>query len=262
MHAPAITGTVRASRGGASPARAFRAFVAARNAGAAVLLGLGLALPLRAVELAASGLSIPFFNDAGELTHKVIAQRGLMVDALQHLQVVEIAYFAPGDPTRVIQRVTAAEATWDEKREILAGRGMIEVETEENRLTGQGFDFALATSQLNIERDFTMTNRELRLTSDRAVVDLVIQRKGEEVKVRDVRRCEALGNLQIHVLPTAENRYHFDDAFSDRAIYESATHTITLPNQIRFVRGRRSSTSNKFEIKLDEKGKTAPPEKP
>ena len=226
-----------------------------RAAMIAAVGALFVSVPAGAVEIAATGLSIPFFDDAGKLTHKVIAKRGTLIGASQQLEQAEFDYYENGDPERVVQRVIASKATWDEKKEILAGEGPIAVETEQNRLTGVGFDFALATARLNIQRDFAMTNPEMVLESDRAVVDLVVQRQGETVKVSDVKRCEAFGNLHIKVLPTAKKTYHFDEAFSDRAVYEGATHTITLPNQIRFLRAGKESTSNRFEIKLDEKSK-------
>lgn len=211
-----------------------------------------------AVELSASGLSFPFFDEAGKLTHKVIAERGSKAGPLQNLQTVEIQYFANGDPQQIVQRVLASEATWDEKKEILEGGGAIAVETEENRLTGEGFRFELGRSQLNVHRNFSMTNPEVVLTSDRAVVDLVLDRNDDDVALRDVRRFEAMGNLRVRVLPTATKNYDYDEAQSERAIYDGATHTIRIPQQTRLVkRGRAPATTTQFTIKLDPKSRPA-----
>lgn len=231
----------------------------ARRTFVAALLGtlLSAGSARAAVELAASGLAVPFFNDAGKLTHKIIAERGTMIGQLQHLKHAQIEYYAGGDPKRVVQRLVAAEAMWDEKKELLSGSGPIAVATEANQLSGVGFDFALSTARLNIHREFTMTNRELRLTSDRATVDLILQRQDERVNVSDIKRCEALGHLRIKIRPTATQTYHFEEAYSDRAIYDGATHTITLPHTIRFLRAGRESTANHFEIKLDERTRPA-----
>lgn len=217
----------------------------------------GVCVPsTRAAELTASGLSFPFFDSAGVLTHKVVAKHGSKAGTTQRLQEVEIEYYEAGDPRRVVQRLIATEATWEEKKEILSGGAAIVVETEENRLTGEGFHFALGTSRLNIHRNFTMTNPELVLTSDRAVVDLVIDRKDESVKLRDVHRCEAIGNLRVKILPTATKKYDYEEAHSQRAVYIGATHTIDMPEPTRLSKKNElPATVSHFTIKLDPKSK-------
>jgi hypothetical protein len=205
----------------------------------------------RTVELNASGISVPFFDPAGKLTHRMIASHGSMAGNLQHLQEVELVYFSATEPNVIVQKLIAADATWDDKKEVLSGRGPILVATEENRLTGEGFDCALATSVLHIHRDFKMENVELVVTSDRATVDLLVERTGEDVKVRDVKRCEAIGHLQIVVQPTAKKRYDFVKAFSEIAIYDGAKRTIELPRQIRYLKkDGREVVSNTLTIKL------------
>lgn len=209
-------------------------------------------------ELAARGLSFPFFDDTGKLTHKVTARHGTMTGAVRRLGEVEIEYYENGDPARVIQRVKAAAATWNETTEILEGPGAIAVETDENRLTGEGFRFELRRSQLHIHRDFAMTNREVLLTSDRAVVDLVLERSDEAVKLRDVKRCEAFGNLRVKVLPTATRKYTYDQADSERAIYDGVLHTIFIPQRADVLKNGRVSTVNDgIEYRLDEKSRPA-----
>jgi hypothetical protein len=190
-------------------------------------------LPARGVEIAVTGVSIPFFNETGHLTHRLLAKRGKKSGHVQHLAEVEVHYFAAADPTLIVQKLEADDATWDERKETLVGRGRIVVATQENRLTGEGFDFALATSLLHIHRNFTMTNAEAVVTSDRAIAELVVEQSGENLKLRDVKRCEAIGNLQITVQPTAKKKYYFDKLSSDLAIYEGATRTVTLPHPVR-----------------------------
>jgi lipopolysaccharide export system protein LptA len=193
-----------------------------------------LALPhAEAAEIVASGISVPFFNHAGKLTHRMLAKSGTKSGSLQKLHGVTIHYFAPHDPNTIVQKIEADEATWDDQKETLVGRGSIVVATVENRLTGEGFDFSLATSLLNIHRNFTMANQEVVLSSDRATIELIVDQAGEEVKVRDVKRCEATGNLHIVVQPTARKKYRFKEAFSDLAIYDGATQVVSLPNPIR-----------------------------
>jgi hypothetical protein len=230
-------------------------------AGALLCGPLGVAVKAPAAEIKARGLSFPFFAEDGTLTHRVVAKHARIVGPLQHLESVEIVYFAAGDPQRVVQRIIAAEATRDEKKETLVGNGAIVVETEENRLTGEGFTFALASSRLNIERAFTMTNRELVLTSDRAVVDLVLERQadGDEVKLRDVKRCEAFGNLRVKVVqPSAVKKYGFNEATSDRAIYDGATHAIMIPTETRILKnGGVSTVTHVDAISLDPKSRPA-----
>jgi lipopolysaccharide export system protein LptA len=214
---------------------------------AAIVATRGIA----AVELGASGISVPFFNDAGTLTHKLVARRGSVAGAVQRLHDVEIVYFSAGDPGMIVQRLEAAEATWDEKTELLAGRGRILVATEDNRVTGEGFDFALATSLLHLHRNVTMEGRELLLTSDRATVELLVERDGEELKIRDIKRCEAIGNLEIVVQPTATKRYPFEKAYSEIAIYDGAKQTVTLPEPTRYVRnGKPAGGANATTIRL------------
>lgn len=222
------------------------------------LLLISAAVPsAHAAELVAQGLSFPFFNEAGKLTHKVSARHGAMSGGVQRLREVEIEYYAAGDPGRIMQRVTASEATWHEKTEVLEGAGAVAVETEENRITGDGFRFELPRSQLLIHRDFTMTNREVRLTSDRAVVDLVLQREEDDVKLRDVKRCEAIGNLHVKVLPTAAKSYDFDELRSERAVYDGAAHVIYLPQPSKAWNRGRTLTLSHSEIRLDAKSRPA-----
>lgn len=208
------------------------------------------------MEITATGLSFPFFNDAGKLTHKVNAKYGTKAGGAQQLREMEIEYFAAGDPTQVVQRVVASDALWDEKKGTLKGEGAITVETGENRITGEGFFFEMARSQLEIHRNFTMANREVLLSSDRATVDLVLERDGDEstdVKLRDIKSCEALGNLRVKVLPTATQKYDSDEAHSDRAVYDGATHTVTLPHETElFKGGRKTGRTSHMVYKLDQ----------
>lgn len=221
------------------------------------LLVLGAPPAMHAAELVAQGLSFPFFNEAGKLTHKVSARHGTMTGGVQRLREVEIEYYAASDPSHIMQRVTASEATWHEKAEVLEGAGAVAVETEENRITGEGFRFELPRSQLLIHRNFTMTNPEVRLTSDRAVVDLVLQRDEDDVKLRDVKRCEAIGNLYVKVLPTAAKKYDFEELRSERAVYDGATHIIYLPAPSKAWNRERTLTLTYSEIKLDPKSRPA-----
>lgn len=219
-----------------------------------LLLIAGPALAADRIELRAQGISVPFFDPAGRLTHRLEAKRGTKAGELQELREVELVYFSAAQPDVIVQKLVAADATWDERKELLVGRGAITVATEENRLTGEGFDFALATSRLHIHRNFKMENVELVLTSDRATVDLMMERAGDEVKVRDVKRCEAIGNLRIVVQKTARRTYRFDEAVSDLAIYESATQLVTLPHPVRYFKaGKPAGGSETTEIHVGPK---------
>jgi hypothetical protein len=51
--------------------------------------------------------------------------------------------------------------------------------------------------------------------------------------VRDVKRCEAIGNLHIVVQPAVQAKYRIKEAFSDLAIYDGATQIISLPHPTR-----------------------------
>jgi hypothetical protein len=180
-------------------------------------------------ELSATGISIPFFTDAGKLTHRMKASSAVKTGTVQTMHEVEIQYFAPGDPSLIVQKVQMADATWDDQKQTLVGGGTVVVATVESRLTGEGFDFALETALLRIHRNFTLTNDDVRLTSNRAIIELIVEKKDSAVKVRDVRRCEAVGDLHIVVQPAAHSKYGVREAFSHRAIYDGATGIITLP---------------------------------
>lgn len=204
-----------------------------------LLRGFPLILALTAgrafggAEMVATGISLPFFNESGKLTHRLLAKTGTMSGGIQKLHGVELHYFSLTDPNVIVQKIEATEATWDEKKETLVGRGPIAVATVENRLTGEGFDFAVATSLLHIHRQFSMTNAEAVVTSDRATIELVMEKSGEDLKVRDIKRCEAIGNLHIVIQPAAQKRYYFKEAFSDLAVYDGTTKVVTLPNPTR-----------------------------
>jgi len=207
--------------------------------------------PAPAVEFSATGISLPFFNPAGKLTHRINARHGVKSGDRRNLREVEIHYFAPDNPNVIVQKLRAEEATWDEARETLVGRGPVAVSTEENQLTGEGFDFAIATSLLNIHRNFSMSNRELVLTSDRAVVELIVERSGDDLRFQDVKRCEAIDNLEIVIQPTALNKYEFEKARSNLAVYDGATQTVDLPNRIQLIRkGQADGSMNKARIRL------------
>jgi hypothetical protein len=209
-----------------------------------------IASPSSAAQAAASGITIPFFNEAGKLTHRLTAKHGVAVGTVQHLQEVEIVYFSLTAPPVAVQKINAAEATWDDKKEILTGDGAIVVATATNRVTGEGFDFALATARLYLRQNFTMTNQEVRLTSKRATVDLNVERAGDNVKFRDVKRAEAIGNLRIAVQPSAQKSYPFERATSERAVYEGTDGTITFPEPVRYESKGRQGISNTLEINL------------
>ncbi len=143
----------------------------------------------KSVELKADGIAVPFFDATGKLTHRLSAKTGVVTGATQSLREVELVYYSAKDPQRIVQTLTAADALWDSKKETLTGRGAIEVVTEESKLTGEGFDFTFSTALLHLHRAFTMSNADLRLKSDRATVELIVEQKGEDRKVRDVKRC-------------------------------------------------------------------------
>jgi hypothetical protein len=186
-----------------------------------------------AADVSATGISIPFFNDAGKLTHRLLAKTGIKTGEMQKLHGIEVHYFDASDATVIVQKIEAADATWNAKKETLVGSGPIVVATIENRMTGEGFDFALATSLLHIHHNFSMANPEVLLTSERATIELIMDRKDEEVKVRDVKRCEAIGNLHIVVQPIARKKYRFKEAFSDLAIYDGVKQVVSLPHPTR-----------------------------
>src|SRR4051812_38071674 len=87
----------------------------------AVVFAMVCALSGRAAELAASGITVPFFNEAGKLTHKMVAARGALVGAVKRLEQVEVSYFSLTEPNTIVQKVLADEAMWDERKEILTG---------------------------------------------------------------------------------------------------------------------------------------------
>ena len=186
-----------------------------------------------AAELSATGISIPFFNREGKLTHRMMAKAAVRSGQLQKMQQIEVHYFAADDPRTIVQKIQANDATWDDRRETLVGDGTIVLATVESRLTGEGFDFSLSNAVVRIHREFTLTNDEVRLTSNRAVIELIVDQANDQVKVRDVKRCEAIGNLHIVVQPSAQPKYRVKEAFSDLAIYQGATGVISLPNPTR-----------------------------
>lgn len=224
---------------------------------------LALILPAAttsAAEMVLRGVSYPFFNEAGQLTHRVNADYATKTGEKRVLSGVLVEYFEAGDPKRVTQRITASEATWNETQQTMAGEGAIVIETDVNRLSGEGFLFTLARSQVEIHRQFAMSNDEVDLTSDRAVVDLVLERDGKDqtdVRVRDVKRCEAIGHLHLKVRPAARGKYEVDEAKSERAVYDGATHTIKIPQDAQMMHKGRAWTSSEFTYSLDPKSRPA-----
>ncbi len=217
---------------------------------ALLVFTLLVANTLAAAEIVARGITWPFFDAKGRRTHVLRAESGSLRGALQTLTGVELIYFCAEPNERIVQRVQADAATWDAAKETLTGDGRAIVTTDFNRLTGEGFDFALATSLLRFHRAFTLENTEVKLTSDRAVVELATQRTGSSVRVSDVKRCEAQGNLAVSVLPTARKEYLCDQAFSDRAIYDGNTRTIELPQPTRTLKHGSEGRIGHFKFDL------------
>jgi hypothetical protein len=222
----------------------------------ALLLALWTSPTNRAADLKMAGISVPFFDPAGKPTHRLIAQEGRLSGGRQLLKGIEVVYFSAAEPAVVMQRVTTDEAQWDPSAKVLSGSGAITVATDENRLTGSGFDFVLATSQVRIHRDFTMANREVRLTSDRATIDLVVDHADNRMKFRDVRWCEAAGRLRVHIQPGARKKFPFESAASDLAIYSGETRVITFPHETRILAQGTTATFQRMELDLN------PPETP
>jgi len=216
-------------------------------------LPAGAAAQKKSVELKADGIAVPFFDANGKLTHRLNAKTGVVTGAAQSLRDVELVYYSTKDPTRIVQTLLAADALWDPKKETLTGRGAIEVITEESKLTGEGFDFTLSTALLHLHHAFTMATTDLRLTSDRATVELMIEQKGDDRKVRDVKRCEAIGNLHVVIAPAARERYNLEELWSPLAIYDGATQIITFPQPTRSLVKGRTVESQTMTINLSAK---------
>lgn len=211
---------------------------------------VGAALAAPAPEIAMTGLSVPVFNAAGELTHRIVAREGVKSGPVQKLRTVEVLFFAPGDPTKVTQKIETDEAEWNDRKKILTGERRVQVTTLESTLSGEKFDFALATSLLHIHRDFSLRNAELQLNSDRATIELVVEHAGETVKFRDVKRWEASGHLVITVAPAAVAHYRFEKAYSERAIYDGEARTIVLPEPTRTISKDLTSTVQTMRLNL------------
>ncbi len=226
-----------------------------------LVLAAGLErLPLRGVEITASGITVPFFDESGKLTHKLLARQGTKSGNIQVLRDVVVNYLSVTDPNLIVQKLETDEATWGDRTQTMTGNGRLVVVTAENRLSGDGFDFAVSNSVWHLHRNFTMSNPEVVLTSDRATVDLVVEKAGDRLKLRDVKRCEALGHLQITVQPTASKKYGFEKLFSEIAIYEGATKMITLPQPSRTLSKGIEVTSQTLTINLkDPAASTTPP---
>ena len=187
----------------------------------------------RAIEITAEGITAPVFDAAGHKTHELKARRGTGSPTQKHLEGVEVRYFALDDATRVVQRVLTDEATWDQTKGTLTGNGAVTVENPLSTLSGRGFDFALATSVLNVQREFKLIMPEFVLTSDRAIAELAVERSGDRMKIRDLKRCEATDNLRIVVLPAGKKSFEFAEATSTHAIYDGSTRIVTFPNPLR-----------------------------
>lgn len=228
----------------------------------ALLLLACLGAQLVAAEIAAEGIMLPFFDATGRRTHALRAERGTLRGPLQTLTGAELVYFSADEPNRIVQRVQADTATWDTANETLTSDGHVTVTTDFNRLSGEGFDFSMATSLIRIHRAFTLENTELKLTSDRAVIELApdradrADRAGRGVRGSDVKRCEAQGNLVVTVLPTARKEYPCDQAFSAIAIYDGETQTIELPQPTRTL--KRGSEGRIGHFKFDLRVPAAP----
>jgi hypothetical protein len=215
-----------------------------------MVAALLLAPCFRAAEITAVGISLPFFDDSGRPTHKITAQRGTLSGPMRTLTGVELVYFSATEPGRIIQRLQTSEATWDVRQEKLEGKGRLVVTTDEHRLSGEGFDFALPSSRLDIHRAFSLENSEIRLTSDRAIVDFQPGKGPVGTRPREVRRCEASGNLTVIVLPTARKKYPCEQAFSETAIYDGIAQTVVLPKPTRILAQGRESNVGQIAFDL------------
>src|SRR5688500_3910165 len=64
----------------------------------------------RAAEVKSTGISIPFFNPEGKLTHRLLAKSGTKSGEVQQLQGIEVHYFEPSNPKVIVQKIESAEA--------------------------------------------------------------------------------------------------------------------------------------------------------
>ena len=60
-----------------------------------------------------------------------------------------------------------------------------------------------------------------------------MEQSAADFKVRDVKRCDAIGNLHLVVQPAAQSKYRIKEAFSDLAIYDGVKQIIRLPRPTR-----------------------------
>lgn len=200
---------------------------------------------------------MPFFDADGRMTHKLLAARGAAAGEQRRLEEVQVVYFAADDPTRIVQRLTATDALWSEKAGTLSGSGTVKVDTEDNHLSGVGYDFALETSVLRIHREFRMSNDDCVLTGDRATANLVIERAGDALKLRDLRRCQVEGHL--HFRATKPNpSFPFQEAFTDLAIYDGVARTITMPHAVQTLGNGHEGTTHSAVIRLEPRRPASP----
>lgn len=202
------------------------------------------------------GLTIPFFDPAGRMTHKLTAKSGTLQGEDRVLHDAEELYFAADDSSKVVQRINAEEAVYSEKKQTLTGSGPLRVTTLASQLSGVGFDFSLGTSVLNLHRDVRMQDPEFVVTGDRGNAELVIEKTGDKLEYRGIRGAKFTGNLHLVTLKRGK-KIRIEEAFTDVAIFDGFTRTITLPNELREIgrdeKGKKiETTSKRATIELSE----------
>lgn len=80
----------------------------------------------------------------------------------------------------------------------------------------------------------------------------MVERSGTQMKVQDIRRCEAIGH--VHLLAEKPGKeIPFRTADTDLAIYDGNAGTITMPHAIR-MEGKKGETltSNRAVYQIDQ----------
>jgi hypothetical protein len=186
----------------------------------------------------------PVFKD-NVLSYVVTAARGTL-KSVPRLEDVDVQFYSPADSTTVTHRLHAKEAFYDSVNERIYGDKTLLFETEGLSAAGVGFELDLQTSKLVIASKLKGKRGGLDFSSDRAEV-LFLRKIPEDEKDNArarVQYFEAIGN--VHVINRAPGKRRFDEAFSERLIYDKATDLLRSPGGVRVIKEGATSTVDTF----------------
>ncbi|MCH6258810.1 hypothetical protein MLD52_19785 [Puniceicoccaceae bacterium K14] len=194
----------------------------------------------------AKEITVPYFNKAGNLSHRLTAEKGNYGEGNPRLFQVVIEMFSGGEEQIEVGRIIADEAELVESENKIVGQGRAQYLSEEFDVQGYDFEIDLDTNTLLLKRDCTASNDEYDFKSVSMIVEYD---ESKTVGYNGIRKLIAKEELEIFSkgIGTTE----FDEAYTELAIYDGLTGIIDFPEEVEFVRDKQKGSLKNLKIETN-----------